>query len=471
MLSRRSSSSPPAALLPCVLTLLLFLSATSVSAFTGMFAGLPTQLYTTECDGTAGFCVSSTEGSTLTANGRTLEPTQVCAERTFIRLDLNKAFAGLGVGPYEVIWKAGPGAYRTRLPRRDSLLYFLQASAPEAGWRKNGKGQLIALPNRDYGPIIIVDASTSASAKTTFDSIQLATDHSYRLTVGTYRLVATDADGADTTMLSVLCTPTEKRTVTILQGVKGLHCLPGTAPADTYKVTTLEAPSVAKVGEVKVLGLCLDFEGRAVGTAVGLFERCHTPTGECVRFEVTFKVTGSGPAAKLILRDDYAALAWNGQDAISVLLNDQIDGDITSLAISTEPRGTARVDPRNRIHYDAPTDWCGSDSLRYIACTASGCGEATLRIQVSCEKLIVFTGFSPNGDGLNDHFTVLGLENHPENKLLVFNEYGHEVFSSTGYANDWAGLSHGSPLSSGTYYYVLTVKDYAMLSGYVQLQR
>lgn len=471
MLSRRPPSSSPTALLPCVLTVLISLSVTSVSAFTGLFVVPPTQLYTTECDGTASFCVSSTEGSTLTANGRTLEPRQVCAERTFIRLDLNEAFAGLGIGPYEVIWKAGPGAYRTRLTRRDSLLYFLQASTPEAGWRKSGKGHLIALPNVDYGVITIVDASTSASAKTTFDSIQLATDHTYQLAVGTYQMIATDADGADTTTIRVLCTTTERRTVTILQGVKGLHCLPGTAPADAYKVTILTAPSVANVGEVKVLGLCVDFEGRAIGSTIGLFERCHTSSGECTRYEVTFKVTGSEPATKLILKDDYAALAWNGQDAISVLANDQIGGEVTSLVISDEPRGTARVDPRNRIHYDAPTDWCGSDSLRYIACTSGGCEEATLRIQVSCEKLIVFTGFSPNGDELNDHFTVLGLENHPDNKLLVFNEYGHEVFSETGYKNDWAGLSHGSPLPNGTYYYVLTVKDYAMLSGYVQLQR
>ncbi len=469
MLTRRPPSSLRATAL--LLALLGFTTTPDAAADTGVLGALPTQIFASDCQGKASFCVSTTDLTTLTANGRVVESTQTCAERTFLRVDLAEAFAGLGAGPYEVVWRVGPAAYRARLQRRDSLLRFLQTSAPEAAWRKYGKGQFIGLPSPRYKELVIVDAGTSASAKTTFDSLRVATDRAYELSVGTYQLIATTAGGADTSVLHVLCTAKEQRSVTILKGVKGLHCLTGTEPADTYTLTVVETPSVTRVGVVKVIGPCLEFEGKSVGTTVGVFERCHTPTGRCDRFEITFKVTGAGPAAKPILRDDYAALAFNGQDMIQVLGNDQLDGEVTSLVISTEGRGVARVDERNRIHYDAPADWCGNDSLRYIACTPGGCEEATVRIQVTCEKLIVFTGFSPNGDGLNDHFTVLGIENRPDNQLVVFNEYGHEVYTQKGYNNDWAGLSHGSLLSSGTYYYVLTVKDYAMLSGYVQLQR
>ncbi|MBL7983619.1 MAG: gliding motility-associated C-terminal domain-containing protein, partial [Flavobacteriales bacterium] len=35
------------------------------------------------------------------------------------------------------------------------------------------------------------------------------------------------------------------------------------------------------------------------------------------------------------------------------------------------------------------------------------------------------TGFTPNGDGQNDRFIVRGIENYPENELIVFNRWGN----------------------------------------------
>ncbi len=469
MLTRRLPLSvQAAALLSALMALML---PQEVLAYTGILSALPTQVLATDCAGTAEFCVSAAPETTLTANGRALAPSETCAERTFVSLDLSKAFEGLGSGPYEVAWRVTPGTFRKRLATRDSLLAFLRTSAPEAEWRRGTKGQLVGLPNDRYGEILIVDAISAASTKTAFEKVRLATDQTYRLSVGTYQLIATSPDGADSSVLHVHCTPLERRDVTVLKDIKGLHCLQGEEPADTYTLSVVQTPSVVNVGPLGLLGVCIEFSGVAVGTTIGVFERCHTPTGTCERFEITFKVTSAGRAAKPLPKGDYAALAWNGQGLIEVLANDQLEGDVSSLVISAQSRGAARIDARNRIHYDAPEDWCGNDSLSYIVCTASGCEEAAVKIQVSCEKLIVFTGFSPNGDGVNDHFTVLGLENHPDNQLVIFNEYGHEVFTKTGYTNDWAGVSHGSLLSTGTYYYVLTVKNYAMLSGYVQLQR
>ena len=34
-------------------------------------------------------------------------------------------------------------------------------------------------------------------------------------------------------------------------------------------------------------------------------------------------------------------------------------------------------------------------------------------VLVTCEDLTIFSGFSPNGDGVNDFFTILGIENFP----------------------------------------------------------
>src|SRR5690606_30249788 len=78
--------------------------------------------------------------------------------------------------------------------------------------------------------------------------------------------------------------------------------------------------------------------------------------------------------------------------------------------------------------------------------------EAVATVEVVA--LEIPNGFTPNGDGLNDRFVVRGLECYPENRLLVFNRWGNEVFSVTGYKNDWDGAT----LSAGTYYYIFELR-------------
>ena len=455
----------------CLTALAVALLTPALAAASSPLSTLPETVYTTACDVGGDFCLGGTAEIELTANGRPIEPTDICAERTYLTFDAAAAFDGLGAGPYEVIWQVAPGAYRQRLATRGDVLTFLRDNTPEAHWYLAGKGVYYGLPQAGIGDLTIVDAASGQSRTVGFDSVAVATDRNYRLPVGTYELIASTAETRDTTILYVRCTPTTQRDVRILRQTRGSHCLPAAAPPDTYEVTVLEAPNAYVVGEVTVLGLCIEFEGASAGETTGLFERCHRPTGSCERYEITFAVIPAADAPPPAPQDDYAALAHNGQGVIHVLANDEADGTVESVVISQDPSGFARVDARHRIHYEAPQGWCGRDSLRYIVCTEGGCEEALVRIEVSCERMVVFSGFSPNGDGVNDAFTVLGLENYADNEVMVFNEYGHQVFRASGYANDWEGTAHGSNLSEGTYYYVVQVEGFRTMSGYVQLQR
>ena len=86
-------------------------------------------------------------------------------------------------------------------------------------------------------------------------------------------------------------------------------------------------------------------------------------------------------------------------------------------------------------------------------------------------------GFSPNADGLNDLFEIVGILSFPENNLRVFNSRGIKVFTAGSYANQWegkanTGLSNGKDLASGTYYYILELIPGAKpLKGFVYIQR
>lgn len=78
---------------------------------------------------------------------------------------------------------------------------------------------------------------------------------------------------------------------------------------------------------------------------------------------------------------------------------------------------------------------------------------------------------TPNGDGKNDTFEIVGLELFKRHKLVVFNRFGNEVFKSINYRNDWAGEN----LNEGTYFYYLEIEDYTGTvhrdKGYILLVR
>lgn len=96
-------------------------------------------------------------------------------------------------------------------------------------------------------------------------------------------------------------------------------------------------------------------------------------------------------------------------------------------------------------------------------------------------SVFVPTGYSPNGDGKNDEFIIIGLENYPNNKLEIYNRWGNKVFEQAPYDNTWKGTVKNSVgyvigeglLPSGTYFYLLDfgVPGVEQLSGYIVIRK
>lgn len=110
---------------------------------------------------------------------------------------------------------------------------------------------------------------------------------------------------------------------------------------------------------------------------------------------------------------------------------------------------------------------------------ANGCSASdSVLVTVSCDTLFVPSGFSPNGDNINDYFVISQLDKYPNANLKIFNRWGALVYEKDKYDNTWNGLSNselirmGEELPDGTYYYVLDLKDgNDPVQGFVVLRR
>jgi gliding motility-associated-like protein len=98
-----------------------------------------------------------------------------------------------------------------------------------------------------------------------------------------------------------------------------------------------------------------------------------------------------------------------------------------------------------------------SGAYKVTVTNASGCvSDQTLAITVTEDyKLEASTVVTPNGDGYNDKFIVKNIDYYPNNTLKIFDKAGRILYTKHTYANDWDGTINGSPLSEGTYYYII----------------
>ncbi len=80
-------------------------------------------------------------------------------------------------------------------------------------------------------------------------------------------------------------------------------------------------------------------------------------------------------------------------------------------------------------------------------------------IIVNISPIIIPNAFSPNGDGVNDTWTIKNIENFPDNKIEIFNRWGKRCYYKKNYTNDWRGTFNNNPLPDGVYYYIVKIEN------------
>lgn len=189
-----------------------------------------------------------------------------------------------------------------------------------------------------------------------------------------------------------------------------------------------------------------------------------------------------GDSTLLAVPDETATLQ-NTPVGIALLVNDIIGGIVGNTngllkleLLSNPPNGTVFYDDFLGIVTYTPNDgFCGADTFSYEITDLAGARSATqVKVTVVCDKVLIYTGISPNGDNKNDTWHIFGIEQFPKNEVQVFNRWGNLVFTQKGYSNlnAWDGTWNGKDLPDGAYFYVIDLGDgSAVLSGYLQLMR
>ena len=68
--------------------------------------------------------------------------------------------------------------------------------------------------------------------------------------------------------------------------------------------------------------------------------------------------------------------------------------------------------------------------------------------------------FSPNGDGINDVWNIIGKEAYPEIEVTVYNRWGQAIWKSfRGYPVPWDGRSKGKAMPVDSYHYFIDLHD------------
>lgn len=186
----------------------------------------------------------------------------------------------------------------------------------------------------------------------------------------------------------------------------------------------------------------------------------------------------------VIAADDAICTPRNQPVRMNVLSNDEVFGGVASFELVSPPDaelGAVTLNADNTLTFTPRRDVCGRDAtFTYRVCNGNtgaadgGCAEATVRVCIECEALMIFTAVTPNGDGKNETFYVGEIERYPDNRLQVFNRWGNLVYETRGYLNDWRGTYNGDPLPDGAYFYLLDVTDGGKTktyNGYIEIIR
>jgi len=152
-------------------------------------------------------------------------------------------------------------------------------------------------------------------------------------------------------------------------------------------------------------------------------------------------------------------------DTLKVVVN-------TLPLVSITPNGPTTFCAQSSVNlsssYNYGNLWSTSENAQSITASASGTYQVIVTDSNGCvdSANITITNsgvpclqiggvFTPNGDGTNDTWQIVGIENYPDATVEIFNRWGQQLFFSKGYTVPWNGTYNNEQLPTGDYFYII----------------
>ncbi len=187
----------------------------------------------------------------------------------------------------------------------------------------------------------------------------------------------------------------------------------------------------------------------------------------------------------IIVENEYHTLNQGQSVSGSIITNDKnpdgtgvklINNLIAHNNNAINPLGTLTVFDNGQYTYVANKGVSGTDIYVYTVCSQPGnysCKYDTLFFKVGGE--VIPTGFSPNGNGVNDTYKISFPASYGTASVEIYNRWGAIVFANDNYPNsndeyespiptEWDGTSNkgitiGNELPDGTYFVHITFSN------------
>ena len=198
-------------------------------------------------------------------------------------------------------------------------------------------------------------------------------------------------------------------------------------------------------------------------------------SGLCDEAMVYIHIEGGGIIEHiyLIAKNDTDTTLVNLPRVIVNMQNDIIpEGIQAGISILENPlHGQLTLHSDYTITYTPDTDYTGTDTFTYVLFDKNGIAIADTAISTiiivgdnSRVPIVIYNVITPNGDGQNDKWVIDGIEEYPDNEVMIFNRWNDEVARYSNYNNTttvWEGQNqtNNKTLPSATYYYVVKLRS------------
>ena len=182
--------------------------------------------------------------------------------------------------------------------------------------------------------------------------------------------------------------------------------------------------------------------------------------------------------------DDFVAInSGTTEIGIDILGNDGLTpGTIPNVTAVTQPNdGTITFNEAEQTFlFSVDESFIDLNQFQYEVCYECDgidlCSQAIVTIELQDTSCTVPSLITPNNDGFNDELIINCLrgEDFPEAEMIIYNQWGDEVFRRKPYGNGiwWDGTYNDEPVTDGTFYYLFTREPGGSVSrGYLTVYR